>query len=1144
MSASPASSSPTSSPQPAGPSRSSRRLSRPFWFGSALLLFLLSSWIAFRQEPCPNVYAHERTNPLYTDWWLRPIEVNAPLRLPEVQADLNDVFALQGTGHVWVVGSGGLILHSADGGLHWERQYLVDPKDPAGDQPVTFQSPPGSQPTNKPKPAAKAASLRPETVPLWRRMLPGNPVESALLVSLLPEVKSPPPQQQQFNPAQQSPVPSAQNTLDPKAQTPPQNLSAPPNSAASDKAQKQPSKNPAVRRNVQKRPPAKSVQSAPSTTAQPAGPLAPPITLRELANSDLYGVHFLDARNGWIAGDNGALFSSNDGGSTWIFKSVGWGRVNYRAVFFSYDPSPRPRGILIGEHGALYATLDNGAHWEPEAPYFRGLPAQPSKVKNDQRYCLGLGDNGSKWCFYKTKTRPWPVYPELDKFLSRRVLTLSGSQYGWLGDRNGSLFTTTDGGKTWRRVTRKLPQAQNSPETSKNHHIFPAPWYYLSLLAVSLLLVPAFRLPKPEEISESAADLLVSDNPINTQSADVFDFSAVALGLSRFLRNENTVPPLTIAVTGEWGSGKSSLMNLLRADLERYGFRPVWFNAWHHQKEENLLASLLETIRSHAIPPWWRPEGTIFRYKLLKIRWLRFWPVVTLVLIVFAFSLGYLQTHPSQMDAAWKLAESLPSWIADPVKWLTGESQKVSTSETADGHVPWIAFLLSSAGLLVSLWKGLKGFGVNPASLLAKDSRSAKVKDLENLTGFRYRFAAEFKDITEALNPRTLLILIDDLDRCKPEMVLEVLESVNFLVSSGDCFIVMGMARERVVRCVGLSFKDVASELLVTTPGPADQGLSPEESARRQRIEFAQQYLEKLINIEVPVPSPTGEQSRRLMLEAGGPEETPRESRARALGREAWSWTRRLLPFAAVVGLLFLGYWFGATRPVKAPAVQVQPAAEPAPPPAQAPVSAPQVTPSPAAASTKPLPTGPAHVDLGVEPRLPLYPAALLLIVLVGLGIWRLSIPPGVVLHDSPDFETALRTWHPLVFSYRNTPRSIKRFLNRVRYLAMLQRKQGVEPARWESLLSWLLRRPVGVRKPTEEGSAQLSTIPEDILVALAAIDHSHPEWLRDDSFFRAPQAALRDQAMPDEVRTALLHAELAPYRESYFRMSRGVHMS
>src|SRR3954447_15121630 len=83
-----------------------KRPPRSFWFGSALLVFLISSWIAFWQEPCPKAYAYERMSPLYTSWWLYPLESNASQRLLETQADLNDVFALQGTGHVWVVGNG------------------------------------------------------------------------------------------------------------------------------------------------------------------------------------------------------------------------------------------------------------------------------------------------------------------------------------------------------------------------------------------------------------------------------------------------------------------------------------------------------------------------------------------------------------------------------------------------------------------------------------------------------------------------------------------------------------------------------------------------------------------------------------------------------------------------------------------------------------------------------------------------------------------------------------------------------------------------------------------------------------------------------------------------------------------------------
>jgi hypothetical protein len=43
-----------------------------------------------------------------------------------------------------------------------------------------------------------------------------------------------------------------------------------------------------------------------------------------------------------------------------------------------------------------------------------------------------------------------------------------------------------------------------------------------------------------------------------------------------------------------------------------------------------------------------------------------------------------------------------------------------------------------------------------------------------------------------------MIIFIDDLDRCAKENVLEVLEAINFLVTSGHCYIILGMAREWV----------------------------------------------------------------------------------------------------------------------------------------------------------------------------------------------------------------------------------------------------------------------------------------------------------------------------------------------------------
>lgn len=1110
---------PKSSRPPSGP------LPRPLWFGVSLLVFLACSWVAFRQEPHPDAY--RQSSLLTADWWLYPVEINAPRRLPLIQADLNDVFALKGTGHVWVVGGGGLILHSSDYGQHWERQYLVDSKDPAAANPVTFQ--PASP---------KRASVESEPAPRswWHRVLPGHPLEGATLLGLI---------------ARGEPAlgdDSAQKPVDDKSQAvaPPRVLT--PNSGVSPDSPVQ--QKPVTTGATPTRRPDPRRQSAPPTVPSPAPAQEPAMTLRDLGNSDLYAIQFLDERNGWIGGANGALFNTENGGKTWKLTYTALGPVTHRAIYFD-----KSKEIwLLGDYGLISVKKE-----EVERSALVNFAAHSPRETDRSIVCHSI-DNDVSGCLTKTgrgfyvpsyvavrpdlidldfdpefvllqRPRLWYALteeggivgspegaghsgPKLPKLTAQALAVgFTDTSRGWIAGEKGLLIVTDDGGQTWHRATRR-EQAEGF------HGIYPAPWYYLSLGLVGLLFVPALKRPQPQVISESAADLLVSDQPVGAPEGDKFDFSSVALGLSRFLRNEKTMAPLTIAVTGEWGTGKSSLMNLLRGDLARYGFRPVWFNAWHHQKEEHLLASLLEMVRSQAIPPWWRPEGAIFRLRLLKIRWSRFWPLIAFVLLVFSFSFGYLRAHPERLDGAWDSVASL----ADPLKWLQSESHAMATEQPDGERAPWIIFFLSSLGLLISVWKGLKGFGVNPASLLAKDSGRARVRDLENLTGFRHQFAAEFKDITQALNPRTMLVLIDDLDRCRPEMVLEVLEAVNFLVSSGDCFVVLGMARERVVRCVGLSFKDVASELLVTEAREDEKEMDRDDLARKRRLEFARQYLEKLINIEVPVPTPTDQQARRLFQANVTQEERPEDRRQRRWRRArtvAW----KTLPAAVLVGLSVLGLWLGSSWP--SPPKEDLALGKALIEEAVAFINAPTET-APGPSASK-IPTGPAEMEAGQEASLPVPAVLVLTAMLVGLGIWRLSIPPGVVIRDSAEFEEALATWHPLIFSTRKTPRSIKRFLNRVRYLAMLQRSQSPEPTRWQQVLRWL--RLGRAPEPATDGKAP--AIPERALVALAAIDYCRADWL-----------TFKVQDLPEDIRKNLEGIPLDTYRDAYSRMSKGIYLS
>src|SRR5262249_33431408 len=123
----------------------------------------------------------------------------------------------------------------------------------------------------------------------------------------------------------------------------------------------------------------------------------------------------------------------------------------------------------------------------------------------------------------------------------------------------------------------------------------------------------------------------ISDKPLEPGDPDALGLGAIAAGLAFFLRNDKTRPPLAIGINGRWGSGKSSLMNLLKKNLEDSGSRPVWFNAWHHQKEEQLLAALLQAVKAQAVPPWSSWSGWVFRARLAMIRIQRSWFLLTVL---------------------------------------------------------------------------------------------------------------------------------------------------------------------------------------------------------------------------------------------------------------------------------------------------------------------------------------------------------------------------------------------------------------------------------------------------------------------------------------------------------------------------------
>ena len=349
---------------------------------------------------------------------------------------------------------------------------------------------------------------------------------------------------------------------------------------------------------------------------------------------------------------------------------------------------------------------------------------------------------------------------------------------------------------------------------------------------------------------------LVSDGPISDPMQATTAMREVVARISRFLRNPNAAAPLTVAVIGQWGSGKSSLMKLIEKDLRKDLFPCIWFNAWHHQNETHLFAALMESIRLNAaVPRSFSGIGRSFAFYVTLVRRRFKNAPISVLLFSTLVSIGVYV-----LFALWQQME-LDSFSWDLVKLDSIDNWKDFIGDSWPLSVP-LSFLFL-------IWKGrwnpLKAFGITPASLIRASTAWIQFPRFRDRLSFRDQFGRAFGEVCEAFGSRRLVIIIDDLDRCRPEQVVEILEAVNFLVSSGDCFVLLGIDENQVEHAVGLNYRDIAEEMGKEaeeerpegmnngSAGSINGGLS-ETDKYNARQSYARLYLKKLINLKVKVP--------------------------------------------------------------------------------------------------------------------------------------------------------------------------------------------------------------------------------------------------------------------------------------------------
>ena len=255
----------------------------------------------------------------------------------------------------------------------------------------------------------------------------------------------------------------------------------------------------------------------------------------------------------------------------------------------------------------------------------------------------------------------------------------------------------------------------------------------------------------------------IIDSPLGGTEKDLLGVSDYVNALSRFLSSASM--PTTIAIQGEWGSGKTSFMNQIKSQLCDDADKPdtdklfhgIWVNMWEYsmmKDPEDILINVIKGLTSSCLEVFEnRVEKNSFDVENLKKK-------------------------------TWGFLKATSAFAVKAVAHVGLNAVGADGDKLIDG--------------LVDSIKGEKN-----DELTLKEVRPKE---------FRDAFA---KVITECLdqdrkngdtNKKGFMFFIDDLDRIPPENAVHILELLKNLFEVENCIFVLAIDYEVVVKGLKAKF--------------------------------------------------------------------------------------------------------------------------------------------------------------------------------------------------------------------------------------------------------------------------------------------------------------------------------------------------
>jgi len=255
----------------------------------------------------------------------------------------------------------------------------------------------------------------------------------------------------------------------------------------------------------------------------------------------------------------------------------------------------------------------------------------------------------------------------------------------------------------------------------------------------------------------------------NETSEDLLGFKVHADLLIDVIEDDSVLP-ITIGVFGDWGSGKSSILKIIQEQFQKSNGDSIreetlciYFNGWTFEGYDDAKAALLNSIITEI------ENNTGFSEEVKK----------------------------NVREKAKKLWKS--------INWMRGAGLILKNVA-----LPAVStYFTGGLNLAPFAMQKLSEWNVDSPDILIEKLSSSEgqefIKSLQNEPRVASNpnpvaeFRTDFKDLLEATKFKRLVVIVDDLDRCKPERIIENLEAIKLFVNVHKTAFVIG-ADPRIVR--------------------------------------------------------------------------------------------------------------------------------------------------------------------------------------------------------------------------------------------------------------------------------------------------------------------------------------------------------